>query len=67
MSNHENEQVKERLYEDLLEYGYSDDQIIKFNMIEDLFFNDRSISEILKSTTPDNPAYNLQKKRVNGI
>ena len=66
MSNHENEIIKENIYEDLLERGYSDRQIEQHHMVDELFYHDKQISDILSTITPENPAYNLQKKRVNG-
>ena len=66
MSNHENDTLKENIYEELVECGYSDEQIERYEMVSDLFYRDKELVDILKSVLPDNPAYTLQKKRVNG-
>ena len=66
MSNHENEIIKENLYEELVDCGYTDEQIERYDMVSDLFYRDKELVDILKSVLPENPAYTLQKKRVNG-
>ena len=67
MSNHENEIIKENLYEELLDCGYTDEQIERYDMIDLLFYRDKELVDILKSVLPENPAYRLQRVRaVNG-
>ena len=67
MSNHENETIKENLYEELLDCGYTDEQIERYDMIDLLFYRDKELVDILKSVLPENPAYRLQRVRaVNG-
>ena len=64
MSNHENETIKENIYEELLDCGYTDEQIERYDMIDLLFYRDKELVDILKSVLPENPAYTLQKQRV---
>ena len=64
MSNNENEIIKEDIFEDLLERGYTEDQIIKHKLVEGIFFQDRTIKEIVKEVKPSNPAYSLQRGTV---
>ena len=64
MSNHENEIIKENIYEELLDCGYTDEQIERYDMVSDLFYRDKELVDILKSVLPENPAYTLQKHRV---
>ncbi len=67
MSNHENETIKENIYEELLDCGYTDEQIERYDMIDLLFYRDKELVDILKSVLPENPAYRLQRVRaVNG-
>tara|TARA_R100000008_G_scaffold86795_1_gene81664 strand:+ start:547 stop:741 length:195 start_codon:yes stop_codon:yes gene_type:complete len=64
MSNHENETIKENIYEELLDCGYTDEQIERYDMVDLLFYRDKELVDILKSVLPENPAYTLQKQRV---
>ena len=64
MSNHENETIKENIYEELLDCGYTDEQIERYDMVDLLFYRDKELVDILKSVLPENPAYTLQKHRV---
>ena len=64
MSNHENETIKENIYEELLDCGYTDEQIERYDMIDLLFYRDKELVDILKSVLPENPAYRLQRVRA---
>ena len=39
MSNHENETIKENIYEELLDCGYTDEQIERYDMVDLLFYS----------------------------
>ena len=64
MSNNENETIKENLYEELLDCGYTDEQIERYDMVNLLFYKDKELVDILRSVLPENPAYTLQRGAV---
>ena len=52
MSHHGNDELKQSLFENLLDEGFTDDQIIKHDMVEKLFFQETTIESLLR-TYPD--------------
>ena len=52
MSHAGNSELKESLFENLLDKGFTEDQIIKHDMVEKLFFQETTIESLLR-TYPD--------------
>ena len=52
MSHNGNSELKEGLLENLLDKGFTEDQIMKHDMVEKLFFQETTIESLLR-TYPD--------------
>jgi len=46
MSNLHNDQIKEKIYDDLLEAGFDDDQIEELDMVDNVFFHDMTEADL---------------------
>ena len=45
MSNLQNEEKKENLFDELTEYGYTEEEIIEYDMVNKIFFEEATIDE----------------------
>ena len=52
MSHNGNTELMETLFDQLIDKGYTEDQIIKYDLVDKLFYQDATMEDLLAEVTP---------------